>query len=413
MKFIRDIINEKKQAAAMSGMPDPMMSDIDPIERMRPQAETPQPTEPQADDPFVLEDKHAFEQSAPDQDAEDLSILLSDDFAQDLMQTNDDTEFDLLTDTDADPAGDAESLFQPDEEAEVAQMAVPEPEPAPQAMRHTTSEMIDIPMPTPAPVQAQAQAQAPAPEQNAVPEPTAEVRVQPAAEPAPQPLKVAAERPAPVPMPEQTEAPAAVSPLRASARQAQPQPHELRAALEPVVDAQQTVEVPAPSAGRASRRAGRVKTRLLGFTGGQGGANDPFAAEAESDEAAPVKFPVGWLAVVEGPGRGATFSLFSGVSQIGRGEGQAVRLDFGDTSISRASHAAVAYDPEQRAFFLGHGGKANLVRLNNRPVLSTEDLQNGDVIRIGETTLRFIGLCGTDFDWNEGQEEERGHASFG
>ena len=103
--------------------------------------------------------------------------------------------------------------------------------------------------------------------------------------------------------------------------------------------------------------------------------------------------------MISGPGRGSCFTMFTGVSQIGRGEDQAVRLDFGDTSISRNNHAAVAYDDEQGKFFLGHGGKSNLVRLNGKPVLSTEELTSGDMVRIGETTLKFVSLCGEDFTW--------------
>ena len=78
-----------------------------------------------------------------------------------------------------------------------------------------------------------------------------------------------------------------------------------------------------------------------------------------------------------------------------------MRLNFGDTSISRDNHAVVAYDDEQRKFFLGHGGKANLVRLNDMPVLATEPLADADLIRIGETTLRFVALCGPEFSWED------------
>ncbi|NNL18463.1 MAG: FHA domain-containing protein, partial [Boseongicola sp.] len=81
------------------------------------------------------------------------------------------------------------------------------------------------------------------------------------------------------------------------------------------------------------------------------------------------------------------------------------RLDFGDTSISRNNHAAVAYDDEQGKFFLGHGGKSNLVRLNGKPVLSTEELADGDMVRIGETTLKFVALCGEDFTWASTEDE--------
>lgn len=172
--------------------------------------------------------------------------------------------------------------------------------------------------------------------------------------------------------------------------------------------------------GAPKPRAGRVKTRLLGFHRPEDKPADPFAkaAEARAEDApapemeAPAgdpQFPVGWLIVLEGPGRGASFTLTGGVSKIGRGQDQAVRLDFGDTSISRDNHAAIAYDEERRTFFIGHGGKANLVRLNDMPVLSTETITHDDQIRIGETTLRFIALCGPDFSWDTEGEADSSH----
>lgn len=171
------------------------------------------------------------------------------------------------------------------------------------------------------------------------------------------------------------------------------------------------VDVPAPALGRAAGRGGgRVKTRLLGFN--PAAASDPFSPErAQSAQPAYAEFPVGWLAVTRGPGRGATFTLHSGVSTIGRGADQTVQLDFGDTAISRAQHAAIAYDPEDHSFYVGHGGKANLVRLNNRPVLATEPLKTGDSLRIGETELRFIALCDQSFAWDEDQGGDLRHAA--
>lgn len=163
------------------------------------------------------------------------------------------------------------------------------------------------------------------------------------------------------------------------------------------------VQVPAPAAGRAAgQRAGRVKTRLIGF--GQAAETDPFEAARSRAPGASVRFPAGWIVVVKGPGRGASFTIFDGVSPIGRGEDQAIRLDFGDNAISRTNHATIAYDSEQKKFFIGHGGKANLVRLNGKPVLSTEDLKSEDTIRIGETTLKFVAFCGPDFDWTSDEE---------
>ena len=88
------------------------------------------------------------------------------------------------------------------------------------------------------------------------------------------------------------------------------------------------------------------------------------------------------------------------MNAIGRGEDCAVQVDFGDDSISRDAHAYVTYDDEARRFFASHGGKTNLVRLNGAPLLAAEALEHGDTLRLGATSLRFVALCGPDFDWS-------------
>lgn len=154
-----------------------------------------------------------------------------------------------------------------------------------------------------------------------------------------------------------------------------------------------------------------MKTRLLGFNTAMDTGIDPIAESKEATAAPYTSFPVGWLIVIDGPGRGSAFTLFNGVSNIGRGESQTVRLNFGDNSISRENHASVAYDPRQQIFFIGHGGKANIVRRNDRPVLSTEEMTSGDHITIGETTLRFVPFCGPDFTWETAQSAGLAHAT--
>ncbi len=157
----------------------------------------------------------------------------------------------------------------------------------------------------------------------------------------------------------------------------------------------------APTAGMPKRRSSRVKTTFLGFDRSDGRTEDILGNPANEKMATTAMFPVGWLVIVEGPGRGAGLSLHDGVCQIGRGDDQAVQLDFGDSSISRSNHAAIAFDEETRAFYLGYGGKSNIVRLNGKPVLATEILSHGDLVRIGETTLRFIAFCGQEFSWTD------------
>ncbi|KPQ17204.1 MAG: FHA domain protein [Rhodobacteraceae bacterium HLUCCO18] len=152
-----------------------------------------------------------------------------------------------------------------------------------------------------------------------------------------------------------------------------------------------------------------AKTRVLGFHA-RDLETDAISAVARKS-AGDVRFPAGWIVIVDGPGRGAYFAVTNSVSSIGRGLDQSICLNFGDASISRNNHAAIAYDAEQNRFFLGHGNKSNIVRRNGQPVLSTEELMDGDEIRIGKTTLRFVALCGPGFIWGADPEEEGADAS--
>jgi hypothetical protein len=164
----------------------------------------------------------------------------------------------------------------------------------------------------------------------------------------------------------------------------------------------------APAAEPERRRPTRSKTRILGFEMQPASVVPLFDDVERTPAAVPpanpgqghVMFPAGWLIVKAGPGRGTAFALSQGVSQIGRGSDQTVSLDFGDMAISRQNHAAIAYDVGTHQFHVGHGGKSNLVRLNGKPLLSTEVVGDGDEIQIGETTLILKVLCTPSFNWS-------------
>lgn len=148
------------------------------------------------------------------------------------------------------------------------------------------------------------------------------------------------------------------------------------------------------------------KTRLMGFDTSDGRIVDLFGEDKATHETGRFQFPVAVVMITKGPGLGECFAIKSGMSQIGRGEDQAIQLDFGDMAISRENHAAIVYDPKDHSFLLGHGGKSNIVRLNGKPVVSTSDLNNGDDIEIGETRLRFVALCSQEFNWDIAETEE-------
>ncbi|HEV8034603.1 FHA domain-containing protein [Yoonia sp.] len=185
-----------------------------------------------------------------------------------------------------------------------------------------------------------------------------------------------------------------------------PEPTAPIAPARPVIAPVAEQAVASAAAARSPARSRRTKTRLIGFDKSDGDVVDLFNDAQKAAPTKSVRFPVGWIVVAEGPGRGESFSLMAGMSQIGRGEDQAIQLDFGDNSISRSNHAAIVYDPDTKEFLLGHGGKSNIVRLNDKPLISNETLKTGDVIRIGETVLRFVALCDKSFNWSDGATEE-------
>lgn len=110
---------------------------------------------------------------------------------------------------------------------------------------------------------------------------------------------------------------------------------------------------------------------------------------------------VGWLVVVEGPGKGRAVELGYGANSMGRGETSPVQLNFGDNQISRRDHATVTYDSRGRKFYVEKGSSRNQTYLNDELVLVPVELPAQSHIRIGATVLRFVPLCGDAFDWQD------------
>lgn len=118
---------------------------------------------------------------------------------------------------------------------------------------------------------------------------------------------------------------------------------------------------------------------------------------------------VGWVVVVKGAGQGISLPLGNGANTLGRNDNQRVMLDFGDAQISRESHAVITYDPRGHLFYLQNGSGVNLTYLQTEtgsmPVLSPIVLENGQYIQVGDTTLKFIALCGSGFAWDQLQSD--------
>ena len=116
---------------------------------------------------------------------------------------------------------------------------------------------------------------------------------------------------------------------------------------------------------------------------------------------------VGWLVVVAGPGAGAALRLGSGQNSLGRGQEARVKLDFGDSQISRSTHAVLTYDPKGNRFYIQQGTGTNLTYLDGNPVLAPTPLPSGSEIVLGETTLRFVAFCDDSFNWSDRSPAEK------
>jgi hypothetical protein len=108
---------------------------------------------------------------------------------------------------------------------------------------------------------------------------------------------------------------------------------------------------------------------------------------------------VGWLVIVEGPGRGASLNIGYGNNRIGRAPTENVSLDFGDEEVSRENHATITFDGRHRRFYILPGQGRNLVYVNDQPVMSPLELTGGEDILLGQTKLRFVPFCSKSFDW--------------
>ncbi len=151
-------------------------------------------------------------------------------------------------------------------------------------------------------------------------------------------------------------------------------------------------DAPKPMASQEIGGGSSSPTMIRGY------GQQPQAAEKDTGGFDPV---VGWLVVVEGPGRGKAVNIHAGMNSVGRNANQRISINFGDPAISSEAAAFITFEPKRGTFHINHGGKANIVYLNDEAVLTPMPLTPGNVVTIGETKLRFVALCGPDFNWED------------
>ena len=109
--------------------------------------------------------------------------------------------------------------------------------------------------------------------------------------------------------------------------------------------------------------------------------------------------PAGWLVVVAGPGRGSVATLGLGRNSIGRTGENRVPLGEHDRKISAVNHCEIIYDARNRQYFIQDKDSKNLTYVDDEAVLTPSVLEPLAHIRVGDTVLRFVPLCGEQFVW--------------
>lgn len=114
----------------------------------------------------------------------------------------------------------------------------------------------------------------------------------------------------------------------------------------------------------------------------------------------PTKPVVGWLVAIEGSEIGKDFRLCSGRNYIGRGKDMDVVLE-GDPRVSRSKHAVILFDPRSQKTLCQAGDSKELFYRNDLVVTETVELQQGDVLTIGDSKLMFVPFCGALHSWDK------------
>lgn len=124
------------------------------------------------------------------------------------------------------------------------------------------------------------------------------------------------------------------------------------------------------------------------------------AGAAPSETSEPTEQPTaGWLCITSENARDRHYPVSPGRNKIGRGGGNQIMLDIGDTMISQDNHAVLVADPKTMTFHLVPGDSTNLAYVNEEPVLQPVELKDRDVLQLGVTTLVFIQYYGNYVDW--------------
>lgn len=109
-------------------------------------------------------------------------------------------------------------------------------------------------------------------------------------------------------------------------------------------------------------------------------------------------YTVGWLVCVGGEEYGRDFPLYAGFNRIGRSGSNDIVLS--DVQVSMEEHCSVIYEQKKNIFYiLPKAG--SLVYVRDSLVQQAQEIESGEVINIGETSLELVAFCKGERRWEE------------
>jgi len=114
----------------------------------------------------------------------------------------------------------------------------------------------------------------------------------------------------------------------------------------------------------------------------------------------PIEPVVGWLVIVGGYGMGQSFELKRGLNEIGQDEVNSISINFGDDGIDSIRHFIIIFNHTKGNFLIQSGSNDSDIVLNEEKMYYFDELNSGDTIKIGSTTLKFISFCSQSCRWD-------------
>lgn len=154
----------------------------------------------------------------------------------------------------------------------------------------------------------------------------------------------------------------------------------------------QQSSVPAPNA----------SAEVTSYGGGASSPQTPSGTQTQTQaELSFGQYAVGWLVVIDGPGKGHSITVKPGQSIAQRSADSAIPLVYGDGGITGSQKQfVITYAQQSNQFYITSGDGVSENYLNGQILLQPSELKSGDLIQCSQTTLRFVAFCDQAFKWD-------------